>query len=126
MKIFALILAITVTAHMAEATEVDNLLSQPLEMLAEHPEAVMQTVTYQPGESSASHRHNAHVFVYVLEGKVRMQVSGGEMQTLEPGDTFYENPDDIHTLSENASTTEPATFLVLLIKEAGTPAVIPE
>lgn len=126
MKIFMFILSMTITMHAAKATEVDNLLSQSLEVLAEHPEAIMQTVTYQPGESSDSHRHNAHVFVYILEGTVRMQVSGGEVQTLEAGDTFYENPDDIHTLSENASTTDTATFLVLLIKETDAPALIPE
>ena len=60
------------------------------------------TVEFAPGEVSAAHRHNAHTFVYVLEGSVVMQVQGGEAKTLTSGQTFYENPDDIHTVANNA------------------------
>ena len=74
---------------------------------------------------SSVHRHNAHVFVYVLEGSVVMQLKGGEPVTLKPGQTFYEGPDDVHLVDRNASTTEPAKFLVLLIKNKGAPALVP-
>jgi len=86
---------------------------------------VMLTVEYPPGASSAEHRHNAHTFVYVLEGSVIMQVKGGDPVTLGPGQTFYESPDDVHTVSRNASTTKPAKFLVLFVKEKGAPASVP-
>ena len=88
-------------------------------------EAVMLTVEYQPGASSAPHRHNAHTFVYVLEGTVVMQVEGGDAVTLGPGQTFYESPDDVHAVSRNASDTEPAKLLVLFVKEKGAPASVP-
>src|SRR6266566_1524714 len=65
------------------------------------------------------HRHNAHTFVYVLEGSVVMQVKGGKEVTLGPGQTFYESPDDIHTVSKNASDTKPARFLVFFVKQKG-------
>ena len=88
-------------------------------------EAVMLEVEYPPGVSSASHRHNAHTFVYVLEGTVQMQVSGGEIKTLTVGQTFYESPSDIHSVSRNASETEPAKILVVFIKMKGAPASEP-
>jgi quercetin dioxygenase-like cupin family protein len=88
-------------------------------------EATMLTVEYAPGASSAEHRHNAHTFVYVLEGSVTMQVKGGKEVTLGPGQTFYESPDDIHTVSKNASGTKPAKFLVFFVKEKGAPATAP-
>ena len=85
----------------------------------------MLTVEFAPGEMSAPHRHNAHTFVYVLEGSVVMQVQGGEAKTLTAGQTFYENPDDIHTVANNASDTEPAKILVFFIKDSDAPASMP-
>ena len=83
------------------------------------------TVEFAPGEVSAPHRHNAHTFVYVLEGSVVMQVQGGEAKTLTAGQTFYEAPDDIHSVANNASDTEPAKILVFFIKESDAPISIP-
>jgi len=88
-------------------------------------EAVVLEVEYPPGVSSASHRHNAHTFVYVLEGTVIMQVAGGEPQTLVAGQTFYESPNDIHSVSRNGSATEAAKILVFFIKMKGAPASEP-
>jgi quercetin dioxygenase-like cupin family protein len=88
-------------------------------------EATMATVEYAPGAASKEHRHNAHTFVYVLEGSVVMQVKGGQEVTLGPGQTFYESPEDIHTVSRNASTTKPAKFLVFFVKQKGNPASVP-
>ena len=82
-------------------------------------EAVILEVEYPPGVASSSHRHNAHTFVYVLEGTVIMQVAGSEPQTLVAGQTFYETPDDVHSVSRNASDTESAKILVVFIKQKG-------
>ncbi len=87
-------------------------------------EGVMLTVEYAPGHSSPKHRHNAHTFVYVLEGSVIMQVEGGEKVTLKAGDAFYETPDDIHVVSQNASKTETAKILVVFVKKQGEPASV--
>lgn len=88
-------------------------------------EAVMITVEYPPGAVDPVHRHNASAFVYVLEGSVVMQVKGGKEVTLTPGQTFYEGPNDIHTVGRNASQTQPAKFLVLLLKDKGAPVLVP-
>jgi len=80
-------------------------------------EVVMSTVVLPPGANPPPHRHDAQVFVYVLEGTVIMQVKGGPRETLGPGGTFYESPSDIHILSANASKTKPAKFLAILIKD---------
>jgi len=95
--------------------------------LADMPgkEALMITVEYPPGSKDPVHRHNAHAFVYVLEGSVVMQVKGGKPVTLTPGQTFYEGPDDIHVVGRNASSTKPARFLVLLVKNKGAPVLVP-
>ena len=84
-------------------------------------EVVMLTVTYPPAGASLPHRHDAQVFVFVLEGELTMQVRGSPAVTLRPGQTFYESPDDIHEVSANASNTAPAKFLVVSIKDKGTP-----
>lgn len=89
-------------------------------------EVTMMTVEYGPGGADPIHRHDAQAFVYVLEGTVEMQVKGGELVTLTPGQTFYEGPDDLHVVGRNASKTEPAKFVVVLIKDKGAPALIPE
>jgi quercetin dioxygenase-like cupin family protein len=88
-------------------------------------EGTMITVEYAPGATDSVHRHNAHVFVYVLEGSVVMQVKGGRQLTLGPGETFYESPEDVHVVSRNASKTQPAKFLVFFVKDKGAPALIP-
>jgi quercetin dioxygenase-like cupin family protein len=84
-------------------------------------EVLMVTVEYLKGGASLPHRHNAQVFVYVLEGKVRMQVEGSAAVTLGPGETFYESPEDIHTISANASRTKSARILAFIIKDKGAP-----
>lgn len=88
-------------------------------------EATMIAVEYAPGGASAEHRHNAHTFVYVLEGSLVMQVKGGPEVTLGPGETFYEAPEDVHTVSRNASTTKPARFVVFFVKQKGAPLSVP-
>ncbi len=88
-------------------------------------EGMMLVVDFPPGVKGARHRHDAHTFVYVLEGSVVMQVEGGERKVLQAGQTFYETPDDIHVVGENASDTAPAKILVVLVKERGVPPTIP-
>ena len=88
-------------------------------------EVLMISVEYPPGGSDPIHRHNASAFIYVLEGSIVMQVKGGKQVTLRPGETFYEGPDDVHVVGRNASKTKPAKFVVLLIKDPGTPVLVP-
>ena len=88
-------------------------------------EGLMLTVEYPPGGEDPVHRHNAHAFVYVLEGSIVMQLQGGKETTLTPGQTFYEGPDDVHVIGRNASQTKPAKFVVLLVKDKGAPALVP-
>jgi quercetin dioxygenase-like cupin family protein len=88
-------------------------------------QVLMYTVDFPPGFSSPIHRHDAQVSVYVLEGSVVMQVRGQKELTLGPGQSFYEDPNDIHIVSRNASSTKPAKFLVFLINKKGAPLVIP-
>ena len=97
--------------------------------LADYPgkEALVLTVVYPPDAGAADpvHRHNAHAFVYVLEGSIVMGMRGGQPVTLTPGQTFYEGPDDVHTIGHNASQTKPAKFLVVLLKNSGDPVFTP-
>src|SRR5260370_6271670 len=88
-------------------------------------EGLMITVEDPPGSSDPVHRHNAHGFIYVLEGSVVMQVRGGKETTLTPGQSFYEGPEDVHVVWRNASQTKPAKFLVFLVKNKGSPVLVP-
>lgn len=97
------------------------------EPLPEYPgkEVQMIVVDYPPGAVDPVHRHDAHAFVYVLEGSIVMGVKGGKEVTLKAGDTFHEAPNDIHTVGRNASSTQPARFVVFLIKNKGAPILTP-
>ncbi|HEY1266771.1 MAG TPA: cupin domain-containing protein [Candidatus Binatia bacterium] len=108
----------------AQEAKVTPLMSKDLK---DYPgkEGLMITVEYPPGAKDPVHRHNAHAFLYVLEGTVVMQVKGGKEVTLKPGDTFYEGPNDIHVVGRNASTTQPARFVVFFLKDKGAPVLIP-
>src|SRR5688500_252466 len=73
----------------AAAARTAPLLTQELADM-KNKEVVMLTVEYKPGQSSPPHRHNAHTFVYVLEGTLIMGVAGKEPVRVGPGETFYE------------------------------------
>jgi len=121
-----LVLAFFLTSTlMAQEAQVTPLMSKDL---PEFPgkESLMISVVYPPGASDPIHRHNAHAFLYVLEGSVVMQVKGGKEVTLTPGQTFYEGPNDVHVVGRNASNTKPAKFVVFLVKDKGAPVLVPE
>ena len=109
---------------LAQEAAVTPLMSKDLTNLP-GKEGVMMIVDYPPGSVDPIHRHNAHAFVYVLEGSIVMQVRGGQEVTLTPGQTYYEGPDDVHIVGRNASKTKPAKFVVFLVKDKGAPVVVP-
>ena len=112
------------TAVPAKAADVKELFAIDL---ADYPgkEGRMIEVSYPPGAQDMVHRHDAHAFVYVLEGQIVMQVKGQPAVTLKAGQTFYEGPTDVHVIGRNASNTEPARFVVVLLKGKGTPILTP-
>jgi len=120
----AALLFLTVGALIAQDAQVRPLMSKDLTGFP-GKEGLMITVVYPPGASDPVHRHNAYAFVYVLEGSIIMQVKGGKEVTLTPGETFYEGPNDIHTVGRNASKTKPAKFVVFLVKDKAAPVLIP-
>jgi quercetin dioxygenase-like cupin family protein len=124
MKMILILSCLITGALVAQEPKLTPLMSKDLK---ECPgkEATMITVEYAPGGSDIIHRHNAHAFVYVLEGKVIMQLRGGKPLTLGPGQTFYEGPGDVHLVGRNASSTESAKFLVFFVKDKGAPILIP-
>jgi quercetin dioxygenase-like cupin family protein len=126
-RIIALVLIATLLTFgiaevLAHDAAVEPLMSQPLE---NGKEGLVLTVSYPPGGTTPIHRHDAHVFVYVLEGSITMQVTGGEIKTIGPGEMFYEAPEDVHAVSKNASDSESAKFLVFFVKDKDKPPVIP-
>jgi len=108
----------------AQDAKVTQLMSKDLIDLP-GKEGLMITVEYPPGSSDPIHRHNAHAFIYVLEGSIVMQLKGGKETVLTPGQTFYEGPDDVHIVGRNASQTKPAKFLVFFVKDKGAPVLLP-
>lgn len=88
-------------------------------------EVLVIEVTYPPGAVDPTHRHDAHAFVYVLEGTIVMGLRGGKEVVLSKGQTFYEGPDDVHVVGRNASDTEVARFTVTLVKKTGVDFFIP-
>ena len=128
----SLLLAASTTTSMAQHASsatvphavVKTLMTEPL---AQHTgeELVMLSVEYPPGSVDPVHRHNANALVYVVEGSIVMGLRGSKPVTLDPGQTFYEGPNDVHEIGRNASTTRPAKFIVVLLKKIGAPVLVP-
>jgi quercetin dioxygenase-like cupin family protein len=126
-KLVALVLLVALlmtVAVAAEAVDVKELFAMDL---ADYPgkEGRMIEVSYPPGGGDPIHVHNAHAFVYVLEGQIVMQLKGKPAVTLRAGQTFYEGPTDVHVVGRNVSNTEPARFVVVLLKATGAPILTP-
>ena len=111
-------------SHAAEEAKVTQLMTRPLEGVP-GKEVTMITVEYPPGSVDPVHRHDASTFVYVLEGTIEMQMEGAEKVTLHPGETFYEDPNGVHLIGRNASDTQPAKFVVVLVKNQDAPILVP-
>ena len=108
----------------AQEAKVTELFSKDLTNLP-GKEGLMVMVEYPPGSKDPIHRHNAHAFIYVLEGSIVMQVRGGKEVTLTPGQTFYEGTDDVHVVGRNASKIKPAKFVLVMVKDKGAPVLVP-
>ena len=125
----ALLWSGAVAAHGQQGNEAPPPVVRPVmtQALPAYPgkEVLTLLVEYPPGGADPVHRHDAHGFIYVLEGSIVMGVKGGKEATLRPGQSFHEGPEDLHTVGRNASKEKPAKFLVFLLKDAGKPAVIP-
>jgi quercetin dioxygenase-like cupin family protein len=115
-----LVMSLTSGMLMGQNVSINTLLSKDLTG-SPGKELAMVTVDYPPGAVDPVHTHNAHAMVYVLEGSVVMQVEGKPAVTLKAGQTFYEQPGDVHTVARNASRTAPAKFVVFFVKDKGAP-----
>ena len=122
--ILVVLLSLITGTLMAQEAKVTSLMSKDLKDFP-GKEGLMIAVEYPPGATDPIHRHNAHAFVYVLEGSIVMQLKGGKEVTLTPGQTFYEGPDDVHIVGRSADKTKPAKFVVFLIKDKGAPVLVP-
>src|SRR4051794_23170589 len=110
----------------APATTVTPLLKQGL---ADVPGRAVMVITLDlpPGGGAAPHHHPGHhVFGYVLEGSYKIKLDQGEEKILTKGHTFYEAPGQLHAVSSNASTTEPAKVFAVIVAESGKPVTVPE
>ena len=122
--ILVVLLSLIAGPLMAQEAKVTSLMSKDLKDFP-GKEGLLITVEYPPGATDPIHRHNAHAFVYVLEGSIVMQLKGGKEVTLTPGQTFYEGPDDVHIVGRSASKTKPAKFVVFLVKNKDAPVLVP-
>ena len=124
LKNLVLVVVVACSSLAAPAAIADAVVTPLMtKLLPEFPGKVVEmiTVDYPPGAVDPVHRHDAHAFIYVLEGSIVMQVKGGKEVTLKPGQTYYEGPNDIHVVGRNASSTQPAKFVAVFIKKEGAP-----
>lgn len=121
--IFTFLLMMLLT-RIGQAADIETLISQELSA-PDNQLVKMLTVTMAPGEHTIPHRHNATTLVYVVAGDVLMQLKGHRPEELRAGQSFYESPTDIHTVSRNLSNSKPAKLLVVFVKKADTPDLIP-
>ena len=120
--VLAAVIAVAALASAARAE--DPVVAKPVqsEKLPNVPGKSLTAVvvTYAPGGKSQSHHHAGSVFVYVLSGQVRSEVSGmGPAKIYKAGETFFEPPGSAHLVSENASATEPASILAVFVADDG-------
>lgn len=88
-----------------------------------HKEVQMLVVTFPPASVSAPHRHPVPTFGYLLEGELESTFEG-KTYHYKPGDSFYEKPNGLHSVTKNSSTTKPAKLLVFFIAEKNKPTSV--
>jgi quercetin dioxygenase-like cupin family protein len=119
-------LGVVVAQQQTPATKVTPLMKQVIAEFSGH-ELTMITLDIPPGGGSPPHRHPGHhTFGYVLEGAYKIKLDNRPETTLTTGQTFYEAPGQLHAVSRNASDTEPAKVLVVMLAESGKPVTVPE
>ena len=124
----ALIVPITGSTHGAPHRGTVTVADEPLPNLP-GKRLVSRIVNYAPGESLASHRHAPSAFIYahVLSGQIRSQVDGEPVRIYRPGEVWFERPGAHHRVSANASDTEPAQLLAIIVfDEADGQLTIPD
>ncbi|WP_342641450.1 cupin domain-containing protein [Rhodoligotrophos ferricapiens] len=82
-------------------------------------------VDYQPGAASAPHTHakSAFIYAYVISGAIESKVNDGETRIYTAGESWSEPPGATHSISRNASKTEPAKLLAVFILDANDKAL---
>jgi quercetin dioxygenase-like cupin family protein len=101
-----------------------QLLTQPLADLPGR-EVRISLLDREPGASSARHRHPGHhTFGYVIEGTVEFAINGEAARVLKAGDTFYEPPTAVHSISRNPSTDKRAKVLVFMVADQKNPSTV--
>ena len=80
-----------------------------------------------PGNGSAAHRHpGSHTVGYILEGSYEVKIDDSPVRTLKAGEVFYEQPNALHAISRNPSTTQKLKYLVIQVSDPSKPATVPE
>jgi quercetin dioxygenase-like cupin family protein len=119
----AVVIALTALAGVYRSARADDPVVKAVlsEKLPNVPgKSLTAVVNYAPGGKSVSHRHAGSVFVYVLSGQIRSENSAtGPARVYQAGETFFEPPGSEHLVSENASTTEPASLLAVFVADDG-------
>ena len=124
--LFATLIAVAILAPAAHAEPnsgqnpvISTVFDQPTNVPGKSLETV--TVSYPPGGKSAAHHHakSAFIMAYVISGAIRSQIEGEPARIYHAGETWSEAPGAHHTVSENASTTEPAELLAVFLLDTG-------
>ena len=101
---------------------VTKLLNAPLDGIAGQ-EANVVLFVVAPGWTIANHSHPGHIFVYMLQGSIKIEVEGEPAQVLVPGDVLHEIPGR-NMVANNISSTKGARFLVFQVGEIGKPLTV--
>ncbi len=101
---------------------VTKLLNQPLAGIVGQ-EANVILFAVGPGWTIGKHSHPGHIFVYMLEGSIKIEVEGEPTQILSPGDLLYELPGP-NMVANNVSSTKGARFLVFHVGDIGAPVTV--
>lgn len=121
--------AVNVTAPsfaQAPAAPPGQMLVQPLADLPGR-EVRMILLDRPPASASAPHHHPGHhTFGYVVEGTYEIGVNGQPTRTLKAGDTFYEKPGDIHSVSRNPSPDKGLKIVVFMVADQKNPSTVNE
>jgi len=133
----AVSLILTTTVALAQAESENSKVTSPQgvifsELLPDVPGKRITVVelNFKPNGTAAAapahrdHRHPGSVYVYVTKGSVRWGVEGRAVRELHAGDSYFEPAGILHTVGENASTTEPASVIAVMIVPDGAPLVI--
>ena len=87
-------------------------------------ETRLYLIEYSPGADGSGHRHPVVGLGYMLRGTILSAFGDEQPVAIPEGESFVDAAHQIHTVSRNASKSEPLRFVIAYTVKQGEPVTV--